>query len=145
MFSSLEASEVAQHTLGGGLRINTLRVVDINSTTTEGTLREDQPSHQSNIQYLESLWQNNQASKKQTSSVKFSHSVMSNYLQLHGLQQCQTSLSITNFQSSPRLTSIELVMPSSHLILWRPLLPPSIFPSIRVFSNESVFRIRWPK
>ena len=58
----------------------------------------------------------------------------------------QASLSITNFQSSLKLISIELMMPSSHLILCCPLLlPPSIFPSIRVFSNESVFRIRWPK
>ena len=58
----------------------------------------------------------------------------------------QASLSITNSRSSPRLTSIESVMPSSHLILCRPLhLPPSIFPSIRVFFNESVLCIRWPK
>ena len=58
----------------------------------------------------------------------------------------QASLSITNSQSSLKLMSIELVMPSNHLILCRPLsLPPSIFPSIRVFSNESVLRIRWPK
>ena len=46
---------------------------------------------------------------------------------------------------SLRLTSIESVMSSNHLILYHPLLPPSNFPSIRVFSNESVFRIRWPK
>ena len=58
---------------------------------------------------------------------------------------CQASLSITNSQSSLKLTSIELVMPSSHLILCRPLLLPSIIPSIRVFSNESVLHIRWPK
>ena len=58
---------------------------------------------------------------------------------------CQTSLSITSSRSPLKLTSIESVMPSNHLILCRPLLPPSIFPSIRVFSNESVFRIRWPK
>ena len=58
----------------------------------------------------------------------------------------QASLSITNSQSSPRLTSIESVMPSSHLILWRPLLLlPPIPPSIRVFSNESTPRLRWPK
>ena len=58
----------------------------------------------------------------------------------------QASLSITNFQSSLKLISTELVMPSNHLILCCPLLlPPSIFPSIRVFSNESVFCIRWPK
>ena len=58
----------------------------------------------------------------------------------------QASLSITNSRSPPKLTSIELVMPSKHLLLCRPLLlPPSIFPSIRVFSNESALRIRWPK
>ena len=58
----------------------------------------------------------------------------------------QASLSITNSWSSLRLTSIESVMPSSHLILCHPfLLLPSIFPSIRVFSNESVIHIRWPK
>ena len=58
----------------------------------------------------------------------------------------QASLSITNSQSLLKLTSIESVMPSNHLILCRPfLLPPSIFSSIRVFSNESVLRIKWPK
>ena len=58
----------------------------------------------------------------------------------------QASLSITNSQSLLKLMSIELVMPSNHLILCRPLLlSPSIFPSIRVFSNESVLCIRWPK
>ena len=59
---------------------------------------------------------------------------------------CQASLSITNSWSLLKLMSIESVMPSNHLILWRPLLfLPSIFPSIRVFSNESVLPIRWPK
>ena len=59
---------------------------------------------------------------------------------------CQASLSITNSQSSPKLTSIESVMPSSYLILCRPLLLlPPIPPSIRVFSNESTLHIRWPK
>ena len=58
----------------------------------------------------------------------------------------QASLSITNSRSLLTLMSIESVMPSNHLILCCPLLlPPSIFPSIRVFSNESVLRIRWPK
>ena len=57
----------------------------------------------------------------------------------------QASRSITNSQSSPKLMSIESVMPSNHLILCRPLLLPSIFPSIRVFSNESALRMRWPK
>ena len=55
------------------------------------------------------------------------------------------SLSITNSQSLLKFMSIESVMPSNHLILSRPLLPPSIFPSIRVFSNESVLCIRCPK
>ena len=59
---------------------------------------------------------------------------------------CQASLSITNSRSSLRLASIESVMPSSHLILCCPLfLLPPIPPSIRVFSNESTFHIRWPK
>ena len=58
----------------------------------------------------------------------------------------QASLSITNSRSPPKPMSIELVMPSNHLILCRPLfLLPSVFPSIRVFSNESDLRIRWPK
>ena len=58
---------------------------------------------------------------------------------------CQASLSIIRSQSLPKPMSIELVMPSNHLILCRPLLLPSIFPSIRVFSNESALRMRWPK
>ena len=59
---------------------------------------------------------------------------------------CQASLSITNSRSSLKLMSIELVMPSNHLILCHPLLLlPSIFPSTRVFSNESAICIRWPK
>ena len=58
----------------------------------------------------------------------------------------RASLSITNSQSPPKPTSVELVMPSNHLILCHPLLLlPSIFPSIRVFSNGSALRIRWPK
>ena len=59
---------------------------------------------------------------------------------------CQASLSITNSWSLSKLMSTELVMSSNHLILCHPLLlPPSIFPSIRVFSNESALHIRWPK
>ena len=84
-------------------------------------------------------------------SVQFSHSVMSDSVTpgtatCPWTAACQTSLSITNSQSLLKLMSIELVMPSNHLILCRPLLLlPSIFPSIRIFSNESVFRIRWLK
>ena len=64
----------------------------------------------------------------------------------HGLQHTKASMSITNSWSLLKLMSIELVMPSNHLILCHPLLfQPSIFPSIRVFSWESVHRIRWPK
>ena len=63
-----------------------------------------------------------------------------------GIAACQASLSITNSRSLPKLMSIESVMPSNHLILSRPLLLlPSIFPNIRVFSNESALCIRWPK
>ena len=81
------------------------------------------------------------------SSVQFSRSVLSNSLQPHGLHAAlQASLSITNFRSLLRFMSVESVMPSNHLILCHPLLlPPSIFPNIRVFSNESVLRIRWRK
>ena len=108
-------------------------------------------------------------------SVQFSRSVMSDSLRPHELQQArppcpsptissvqslshvrlfaspwiaagQASLSITNSQSPPKLMSIKSVMPSSHLILCRPLLLlPPIPPSIRIFSNESTLHIRWPK
>ena len=76
-------------------------------------------------------------------SVQFSHSVVSNSLQPHGLQHTRLP-SITNSWSLLKLMSIKSVMPSNHLILCRPLLP-SIFPNIRVFANESVLHIRWPK
>ena len=79
------------------------------------------------------------------SSVQFSHSVMSNSVTPWTTAH-QASLSITSSQSLPKLMSIESVMPSNHLILCHPLLLlPSIFPSIRVFSNESSLHIRWPK
>ena len=62
------------------------------------------------------------------------------------IAECQASLAIANSRSLLKLTSIKSVMPSNHLILCHPLLLlPSIFPSIRVFSNESVLHIRWPK
>ena len=76
-------------------------------------------------------------------SVQFSHIWL---LVTPWTAACQASLSITNSWSLSKLMSIESVMPSNHLILCHPLLlPPSIFPSIRVFSNESVLHIRWPK
>ena len=102
------------------------------------------------------------------STGRFSRSVVSDSLRHHGLGTFmfssdqslvwvrfflapwtaahQASLSITNTQSPPKPMSIESVMPSNHLILCHPLLLlPSIFPSIRVFSNESALNIRWPK
>ena len=81
----------------------------------------------------------------QFSSVQFNRSVVSDSVTPWTAAR-QNSLSITNSRSSPKPMSIESVMPSNHLILCRPLLLlPSIFPSIRVFSNESALRIRWPK
>ena len=80
----------------------------------------------------------------QFSSVQFSHSVMSNSLWPTWSAACQASLSIANSQSL--LMCIESVVPSNHLLLYLPLLLlPSIFPSLKVFSNELVLRIRWPK
>ena len=78
------------------------------------------------------------------SSVQFSRSVMSDSAMWWTVAH-QASLSITTFQSLLKLMSIESVMPSNHLILCCPLLLPSIFATIKVFSNESVLRIRWPK
>ena len=79
------------------------------------------------------------------SSVEFSHSVMSNSV-TPWITACKASLSIINSRSSLKLTSIESVMPSSHLILCCPLLLlPPILPSIRVFSSQSTLCMRWPK
>ena len=83
--------------------------------------------------------------KHKFSSVQFSSSVTSDSLRHHGPQHSRPPC-ITNSQSLLKLISIESVIPSNHLNLCQPLLlPPSIFPSIRVFSNESVLHIRWPK
>ena len=76
----------------------------------------------------------------------FIYLVMSDSLETPWTAAHQASLSVTNSQNLLKLMSIELVMPSNHLILCRPLLfLPLIFPRIRVFSNESALRIRWPK
>ena len=84
--------------------------------------------------------------KLRLSSVQFSSVAQSCFFATPWTAERQASLSITNSWSLLKLMSIELVMPSNHLILCHPLLlPPSIFPSIRVFSNESVLHIRWPK
>ena len=79
---------------------------------------------------------------KIVSSVQFSHVLL--FVTLWTAAR-QASLFITNSQSLLKLMSIESVMPSNHLILCHTLLLPSIFPSIRVFSNESVLHIKWPK
>ena len=79
-------------------------------------------------------------------SIQFSPVQSLSHVQFFATPWTAARLSITNCQSLLNLMSIKLVMPSNHLILCHPLLlPPSIFPSIRVFSNESVLHIRWPK
>ena len=78
--------------------------------------------------------------------VQFSHSVVCNSFVTPWTAACQTSLSIANSRSLLKLMCIKSVMPFNHLIFCNPLLlPPSIFPSIRVFSSELVLHIRWPK
>ena len=80
------------------------------------------------------------------SLVQFSRSVVSDSFKTPWTATRQASLSITNFWSLHKLMSIESVIQSNHLILCRPLLlPPSVFPSIRVFSYESALHIRWPR
>ena len=79
-----------------------------------------------------------------SSSVQFSCSVISDFLWCHGLQHTRLPYSSSTPRASSN-SSIESVIPSNHLILCRSLLLPSIFPSIRVFSKESVLCIRWPK
>ena len=80
------------------------------------------------------------------SSMQFSHSVVSDSFQPHEPQHARPPCPFTNSQSLPKRMSIESVMLSNHLILCRPLLlPPSIFPSIRIFYNKSALHIRWPK
>ena len=93
------------------------------------------------------FWKENDWIADMWGSVQF-NSVLSRVLHFETpwIAVRQASLSVTISRSSLRLTSIESVMPSSHLILYRPLLLlPSIPPSIRVFSNESTLRMRWPK
>ena len=81
-----------------------------------------------------------------TGSVQFSRSAVSDSSQLHEPQHARPPCPSPNSRSPPRPMSIESVMPFNHLILCHPLLLlPSVFPSIRVFSNESALRIRWPK
>ena len=81
---------------------------------------------------------------KPSGSVQFSYSVVSDYLRPHGLQNTRLPCPSPT-RSLLKIVSIESVMSSNHLNFCHPLLLPSIFPSIRVFSNESVLHIRWPK
>ena len=105
----------------------------LNHISIFGGERKFKVDHFANIKYYISIW------------VQFSYSVMSDSLQPHELQ-CQVYLSMTNSQSLLKLMFIESVMPSNHLILCcHLLLPPLIFPSIRIFSNVSVLHSRWPK
>ena len=91
------------------------------------------------------LWKKIQWGRGIRYSVQFSRSVMSDSA-TPWTAACQASLCTTNSQSLLKLMSITLVMPSNHLILCHPLLlPPSIFPSIGIFSNELVLHISWPK
>ena len=84
--------------------------------------------------------------ERRLSSVQFSPSVVSDSLRPHGRQHTRPSCPSTTPRAYTQTYVLELVLPSNHLILCRPLLfLPSIFPSIRVFSNESALRIRWPK
>ena len=84
-----------------------------------------------------------------TTTFTFSSIQLLSYVRLFAIPRTaarQASLSITNSRNLPEPMSIESMMPSNHLILCHPLfLPPSIFPSIRVFSDESALHIRWPK
>ena len=91
------------------------------------------------------MWRKKTFAEYLLNSVLFSRSVMSNSA-TPWTAACQASLSITNSWSLLKLMTIELVMPSEHLLLCHPLLLlPPIFPSIRFFSNESVLCIKWPK
>ena len=81
----------------------------------------------------------------QFGSIQFSPSVVFDSLRPHGLQHTRLPCPSPTPRIYPNSPSIESVMPSNHLILCRPLLLPSIFPSISVFSNESVLHVRWPK
>ena len=94
-----------------------------------------------------SVWGNVKDVSFEVRELLLSPSVVSDSLWPHGVPATsQTSLSFTVSWSLPKLMSIESVMPFNHLILCRPLLlPPSVFPSIRVSSNESVLHIKWPK
>ena len=120
------------------------------SATQKGCNCQSPQSSESTCRYKRCAWCNKDPTQPRQInnnqiSVQFS-SVMSNSLRPHGPQHTKLPQSITKSRHLLKLMSIESVMPSNHLILCHPLLlPPSVFPSIRVFSNESAVQIRWPK
>ena len=113
---------------------------------TAGTLLPPAPLSRSEVMQVllhHPLFHENRCPQVQFSPIQTPSRV---WLCVTPMKHTQASLSITNSWSLPKLMSIESVMPSNYFILCRPLLLlPSIFPSIRVFSNESVLHIRWPK
>ena len=113
---------------------------------TAGTLLPPAPLSRSEVMQVllhHPLFHENRCPQVQFSPIQTPSRV---WLCVTPMKHTQASLSITNSWSLPKLMSIESVMPSNHLILYHCLLPlPSIFPSIRVFSNESVLHTKWPK
>ena len=149
--------QLAVYTLSDFVPLNSLRRIPWQSKGQDSALPQQGAQVGSLVSELRSYVLCGRAKKKKKYSivftvlaVSFAESVQSlSHVQLFVTPWTaarQASLSITNSRSLLKLLSIESVMPSNHLILCRPLLlPPSILPSIRVFSNESVLCIRWPK
>ena len=122
------------------LDLEKAKETEIKLPASTGSLKKQESSRKTSTSTLLTM------PKPLTVSDQISRSVVSDSLRPHEFAARQASLSNTNSQSSLRLTSIESVIPSSHLILCHPLLLlPPIPPSIRVFSNESTLRMRWPK
>ena len=117
----------------------------VQSVDWKDPLEKEMATH-SSILAWEIPWTEEPDGLQSISSVHFSHSVLSDSLPPHGLQHARPPCPSPNSQSLLKLMSIELVMPSNHLILCHSLLLlPSIFPSIRVYLNELALCIRWPK
>ena len=121
-------------------RLISFRMDWLDLLSVQGTLKSLLQHHNSKS----SIFQlNDQEQVSGFSSIQFSHSIMSNSLWPHGMQHNRLPCPSPTPGACSKLKSIDSVMPSNHLIFCHPLfLPPSIFPSIRVFSNESVFHIR---
>ena len=121
-------------------RLISFRMDWLDLLAVQGTLKSLLQHHSSKASIFRL---NDQEQVSGFSSIQFSHSVMSNSLRPHGMQYGRLPCPSPTPGACSKLMSIDSVMPSNHLIFCRPLfLPPSIFPSIRVFSNESVFHIR---